>query len=254
MRYAFSLAALIVLAIFALQLQPEQSLAGTAQRLAEGVRPFSSLSAQERAQLRPGTKVTVGKRVTTLGTLRREHKLRLARFAGASSLGKSAGASVKNKRYLVSAATKPKFQNLAVVEPASKYQSAPRDMKDFCNAAQATVCLYYPASTELVVAFGGPADIDPFITDKSVCAAEGGVISAYGCKYTYPLEYTAQFDPGTGPPFAYKSNCDKKYWRVYAIDPHGAVVVKTTLNTKTWILFTTGSSRSTCLVRVWLSK
>jgi hypothetical protein len=78
------------------------------------------------------------------------------------------------------------------------------------------------------------------------------VLIVSGCQYNYPTYYTAQFNPGTGPPFAYKVACDPKYWKIDTIDPHGAVAVETTIPEGQ--NFTTGSSPSTCIVRVWLSQ
>jgi hypothetical protein len=256
-RRALSLAVLIGLAIFASQLRPERSLADTASPAA--TRPIAALSVKERTTLPASTRVTVGKRVTTLGVLRTEHLLALKRFANASSLGKSAGTVVALKGYQVSKKTSANIATIiaglkdtAVIEPASGYSAGGLDMQAFCNAAQATVCLYYPASTTLCQCGGWASVLDPYITDPKICAAENGVLIVSGCQYNYPTYYTAQFNPGTGPPFAYKVACDPKYWKINAIDPHGAVAITTTVPEGQ--NFTTGSSPSTCVVRVWLSQ
>jgi hypothetical protein len=251
----------VILMLATLVLQQQWNVA-----LADSVRAFSSLSAHERAHLPESTKVTLGKVVTTLGTLRAEHMRLHAHFAGASSLGKRAGSALNSERFVVVRGLHVTgLSNVAIIaslstpliEPASGYAAGGLDMQAFCNAAQATICLYYPASTTLCQCGGWASFTDGYVTNASVCADENGVMLVSGCQYNYPTYYTVQFYPGAGSgpgglaPFAYKWHCDPRFWKVTEIDPHGVVAVNTTVPEGQ--NFTTGSSASTCLVRVWLS-
>ena len=150
-----------------------------------------------------------------------------------------------------------------VVEPTHFYGLAAKDMKDFCDAAKATVCLYYPASTTLVNDTYSAVDIDPLITDPALCKSQGG-LSAYevsklfgvpapfqGCQFLYGNRQITQFDPGA-PPYKHLATCDAKYWHVDAYDQKGAVSVSS-VQAKGQT-FTIGVTPATCLVRVWVTK
>ena len=110
-------------------------------------RPIASLTAQERLALPATTEVLVGKRRVTLGVLRAEHQQRLTRNTGAVAGARASTALANAARVLGST---------AVVESPTNYATAARDMREFCDAAQATVCLYFPASTTLFQSGGHP--------------------------------------------------------------------------------------------------
>jgi hypothetical protein len=220
-------------------------------------RPIASLTARERSTLPATTEMLVEKRRVTLGVLRSEHQLRLARSAGSAAAGLRAGAALTPKgaglvRVRGGAAVAQNVtwqQGTPVVEAPATYAGAARDMRIFCDAAQATICLYYPASTTLFLGGGTSDDVDPLITDPALCKAEGSILLAGGCQFAYPNWLIAQFDPGTGSPFAYKAKCDAAYWKVAAVDPHGAVKVLPVQHLGD--TFTTASTPASCIVRVW---
>ncbi|MBV8170711.1 MAG: hypothetical protein JO219_02140 [Candidatus Eremiobacteraeota bacterium] len=217
---------------------------------------ITSLSKQQREQLPASTKVSVGKYVVTLGALRNEHLQRATNISMAAGLGTSAlkllnaGPVYKEVGNLHLSASNliALLQQTPVVEPPGTYSQTALDMQKFCNAAQATVCLYYPPSTTLFQGGGWAENIDPYITDKSVCNSQGGMLLQSGCQYNYNTWYEAQFNPGSG--FASKVDCNSTYWTVTAIDKHGAVVVNSVIPLGT--TFTTGGVAAHCLVRVWV--
>jgi hypothetical protein len=216
----------------------------TAIPAAQTARSMSSLSAQERVQLPAATKVVFQGHTVTLGVLRAQHAALVKRFANASALGRRAGASAN--RALGGARKAALTGYTIVVESASQYATAPQDMKAFCGAAKATVCLYYPAWSTLYHSGTSASELDPFITDPSLCSADGGTSNPTGCQFLYPLEYTAQFNPGTAGPFRHRANCAPN-WLSPVYDPHGAAVVKAT----PWMTETIGPAPAVCVVRVW---
>ena len=226
------------------------------------VRPFSALSADERARLPDSTQVVVGKRRVTLGVLRAEHVGRTNRITAASAAATVAVNALASKTFRNSVAgsiivASPAGGKL-VVEPASAYSGDgygpySSDVRTFCKAAHATLCLYYPSQTTFWLNQGthDSEDNDPFITDASICTSEGGLMISGNCDYIYPAEHTSQFNPGTGPPFTYKADCDPNYWKL-TVDPHGAIVAKAgpkPLSSWNW---STGASPVSCVVSAYI--
>lgn len=219
---------------------------------------FQSLSADQRLHLPDSTKVRVGNYVTTLGQLRLEHRSRMLHIQNAKLAGGTAALGLQNVKpiHFSPSAVNPVVLNPnmfkpggQVIEPPSTYSQTALDMQNFCNAAQATVCLYYPASTTFCQCGGWASDIDPYITDASVCASQGGLLLQSGCQYNYNTWYKAQFNPGSG--FTTQVNCDPNYWIVTTIDNHGAIQVNTTVPEGS--SFATGGSPSTCIIRAYVS-
>src|ERR1700680_3896852 len=156
---------------------------------------FTSLTAQQRLQLPDDTKVSLGKYVTTLGALRTQHRNRRLQISRAAGLGLGALQAVNHATPVrLGVYTGPILQRVGypVIEPAKDYSQNALDMQNFCNAANAAVSLYYPASTTLFQGGGWAENIDPYITDASVCASQGGSMLSWACQYNYNDWYNAQ--------------------------------------------------------------
>jgi hypothetical protein len=225
------------------------------------VRPFSALSVDERARLPDSTQVVVGKRTATLGVLRAEHVRRQSRITAASAAATIAVSALASKAIRNSAAGSIILGSptgTLVVEPAAAYSGDgygpfANDVRTFCKAAHATLCLYYPSQTSFWLNQGthDSEDNDPFITDAGICTSGGGLMIGGNCDYIYPAEHISQFNPGTGAPFTYKADCDPNYWKL-TVDPHGAIVAKAgpkPLSSWNW---STGASPVSCVVSAYL--
>jgi hypothetical protein len=157
---------------------------------------------------------------------------------------------------------------------ASLYPFLATDYVDFCSNAGAGACIYLPPNTTLdyskdndptdtVFAF----DVDPLILDPQVCASGGGHLDYLapdsGCFYPYPINYFANFNPGTQP-LTWAQSCNSP--ASYFIDPKGAVRANYTppetgpgtgstmaYGDVTSALFTTGASPITCVVQIWVT-
>jgi hypothetical protein len=219
---------------------------------------FASLTSQQRTQLPDDTKVSVGKYIVTLGVLRAQHRSRTMHITTAATAGSAASLAVNGSKALHLSVRPAVFSSNVlgnpVIEPAASYSQTALDMQKFCNAAQATVCLYYPASTTLQSYNGMALDLDPYITDASVCASQGGSEGSFGwgsefCQFNYNTWYNAQFNPGSG--FTYKATCDPTYWTITKVDQHGAILVNSAIPANT--LFTTGGNPSSCVIRAWVT-
>jgi hypothetical protein len=132
----------------------------------------------------------------------------------------------------------------------------PKDWLDFCHATSASTCIYLPANTTFIIGsdWGGDpvwaGDGDPLITDKNLCAYDGGYFDEKGlaCSFTYPVSYHGDFKP-TGA-LSTTASCDPP--NTYVIDPKGAVKVAVPYDDTTNVI-TTGCTASTCAVQVWIS-
>jgi len=228
---------------------------------ATAVRPFSSLSADERTRLPDTTWVVVGKRTVTLGVLRAEHVRRTTRIAAASAaaaVAVSALASMVIRNSAAGSIIGGSPTGKLVVEPAAAYSGDmygpySNDVRTFCKAAHATLCLYYASQTSYWFNTGthDSEDNDPFITDASICTSEGGMMINGNCDYIYPAEHTMQFNPGSGPPFTYKAVCDPNYWTL-TVDPHGAIVAKAGPKPQSAWNWSTGTSPVSCVVSAYI--
>jgi hypothetical protein len=224
------------------------------------VRPFTALNADQRAHLPDSTPVIVGKRKATLGVLRAEHLRRAGRTAAANAAGALTvkALSTTVMRNSLSGSILKLLSGGLVVEPAAAYSGDgygpfANDVRAFCKAAQATLCLYYPAQTTFWLNQGthDSEDNDPFITDATICTTEGGTMISGNCDYIYPAEHISQFNPGSGPPFTYQADCDSNYWKL-TVDSHGAIVAKAGPKPLSSWNFSTGASPVSCVVRAYI--
>ena len=135
----------------------------------------------------------------------------------------------------------------------------PRDYRDFCQAAEASACIYLPANTsffpgEYVGNKNTPfvAASDPLIMDANVCAYDGGSLDPqYGCVFYYPMAEVTNFIPNA--PISSNASCDPAAH--YVVDAKGAVQVRFTATAYTNLeAFTTPQAPVTCAVQVWLSQ
>ena len=226
----------------------------TASQTSQGAVPtFASLTADQRNRLPDHTRVSVGKYLVTLGALRAAHQARAMHVASAASAGSAAGQALSSLKGIPvgidpALLGKVSLLGVPVIEPATEFADNALDQQKFCNAAQAAVCLYYPASTTLFQGGGWSSEIDPYITDVSLCKSGGGDPLADGCQYNYDAWHKALFSPGSG--FTYKVACDAKYWNVVTVDKHGAILVHSVIPGGT--TFSTGASPSSCVIRVWV--
>ena len=225
------------------------------------VRPFAALSVDERMRLPDSTPVVVGKRTATLGVLRAEHLRRQSRITAASAAGTIAVSALASKAIRNSVGGPIMLGDPTgrlVVEPASAYSGDgygpySTDVRTFCKAAHATLCLYYPAQTTFWLNQGthDSEDNDPFITDAGICTSGGGLMIGGNCDYIYPAEHVSQFNPGTGAPFTYKADCDPNYWKL-TVDPHGAIVAKAGPKPFSSWNWSTGASAVSCVVSAYI--
>ncbi len=250
-------------------------------------RPISSLTAEERARLPDNTQVTLesGKTVS-LGTLRAEHRARLERFSRAAALGKiaagklsphpaprtqisstgagKAGSSAPPGK-AVGGRTAQVSPNISLPPALVPFQFSasknsgfpvPRDYLDFCQAANASACIYQPANATFKKIVRpeehkSSALEQDFLIDRAICEFDGGQFGAADpaspaardvCNFFYPMEQTTSFKP-TGP-LDTSTVCDPP--AKYIVDPKGAVQV----SIETAV--STGPTPVSCIVQVWI--
>jgi hypothetical protein len=127
----------------------------------------------------------------------------------------------------------------------------PKDYLDFCNAAQPTVCLYFPADVGCHEVSESAICDDWMITDDAICGYNGGrLYTGFGgfCRFAYPLWQRKQFVP-TGPAAAVAS-CDVGH---YKLDQKGAVEAVAPDNYQ-YGWFKLPDSPQSCVVQVRLSR
>ena len=165
-----------------------------------------------------------------------------------------------------------------IAMPQSVLQRFAKDYQDFCTAAQATACLYFPvigtweqSNSASNTQLGAPTQdiVDPLVTDANVCREGGGSEQQDGCHYTYPMIETTNFAPSASTPFVENCPVDPQalswqsapQWVEWAVtvDPHGAASAKYGLNT-TWppwlypgLQGYNGGQPSSCVVQVFQS-
>lgn len=164
-----------------------------------------------------------------------------------SNLGLYAGALLP--RALKTVGTVPIFvYSQPILMTNSMLHNYAKDYQDFCTAARATVCLYFPEifswepnSANPTFENSGESSsdiIDPLITDAQICKAENGKMAREGCHYAYPLKQSQSFTPNPSRPNGYAVNCpvdfdaaSQRYnlpeWSAVA-DSHGAAYVEYT--------------------------
>jgi hypothetical protein len=238
-----------------------QGAAGPAQTPSQGPRPIASLSPAERNQLPDGTQVTLPSgKIVTLGMLRAWHTAHTQAFTAASSMGRTiadklskqtpasgqaagnlnppAGPSGTSRAGTTrSSVDQPPPHQIPVTQVGPVTLVAfqpppgpvPWDYLNFCNAAQATVCLYFPADASCFVTGTTGICDDYMVTDAALCSSFGGTYqpwysngdvpgAAAACRYSYPLLQRRSFAP-TGPA-AVVAVCE---WGHYKFDPKGEV-------------------------------
>jgi hypothetical protein len=227
------------------------SLAGTNAGLAAaptthagGTVLIEHLTTSARATLPDATKIELKPGlIVSLGTLRTQHRDRIARFANATALGTQAhdvlerSALSRSKKHSTSHGPK-----LSLLPMASSDSNAvpwtgvsgshwSPDYVAFCKAAKASICLYVPQSSyglgsTLAPKGGAFTDIDMLITDKGICSDDGGTLYsksgvALGCLFFYPNSFNVQYFVGNPPSAtANTKGCESHSFSV-VIDPHG---------------------------------
>jgi hypothetical protein len=193
----------------------------------QGTLRLELLPLAQRASLPDSAIVTlINGRTATMAQLRQEHTLRMQRFAAARFLGSEWQRKV------------PLNQNSGKSPlPMPPVQFAAKDYTDFCTAAHATACVYFPAGVSSYVAYfptwsftpvpNMVFDFDPLITDAAVCSAGGGnMLNNAGCGYAYPVTVTPNFTPGNYTASATVGCSNAMFSHTY--DPHGAVQIRYT--------------------------
>ena len=207
---------------------PQRPQASAVQ--AQGAQRLELLMAPQRASLPDSAIVALmNGRTASMGQLRQEHDIRMRRFANARALGNTWLQKIPLNKYPGNQGSNKSPLPMPAVQYAAK------DYTDFCTAAHATACLYFPAG---VSSFGpySPGwgaspppvvfDFDPLITDTAVCSAGGGYMlqNNQGCGYAYPIVVTPNFTPGNYSTPATGGCSNAIFSETY--DPHGAVQIK----------------------------
>jgi hypothetical protein len=257
---------------------------------APAARTVASLTATELVTLPDATpiKLNAGQTVS-LGILRSQHQLRLQRFAMAASLGSGlvkAGprtlvveyeegnpdrpivvGSVYNATAPRTKTAVPSALNKSLLVPmdfsATRFGvpgPLPADFVAFCKAATVTACLYFPSGVPLAFGSSAAVDTDPLVIDKGLCSTEGGVESASGCAYSYPLKYSVNFNPGRPAAHGYNVmqsvNCPSPFSDT--VDPKsGAVSLSYKMSGSPQQLFVgppTFSALQSCVVSVYIDR
>jgi hypothetical protein len=146
-----------------------------------------------------------------------------------------------------------------------KNDPLPVDYVAFCNAAQASACIYLPPNTTFAYPGSGnplqgfqsinqtlhgnvdsfALDIDPLITDAGACNSLGGTLMDEGCRFVYFTIQETKFKPSGTPSTA--ASCDPGSYSIDlkqgTIDANYAVAEPA---------FATGATPVTCVVQVWL--
>jgi hypothetical protein len=229
--------------------QPPQAMAVPAQRAVR----LELLTTAQRASLPNAAIVTLlSGRTATMGQVRQEHDMRMQRFANARVWGSASQKIPVRQNPANQGSNKSPLQMPPV-------QYAAKDYTDFCIAAQATACLYFPAGVSSYIAnplggWGAPTlplvfDIDPLITEGAVCSAGGGNLlqNNAGCAYAYPVLVTPNFTPGNYTASATSGCSNGMFSETY--DPHGAVQI-TYINGPPIVTTTTTQPGLVCIVRV----
>ena len=197
---------------------------------AQGAARLELLTSVQRANLPDAVIVTlINGRTATMAQFRQEHNIRMQRFANARALGSASMQRIPINQKPLNVGSKSPL-------PMPPVPYAAKDYTDFCTAAQATACLYFPAgvsSYAIYAPFGVSSlpyvfDFDPLITDSGVCSAGGGILlqSNQGCAYPYPAIVTPNFTPGNYTAPATAGCRNGMFSETY--DPHGAVQIQYT--------------------------
>jgi hypothetical protein len=228
---------------------------------------LGSIPLAQRLTLPPSTMVRLADgRIVSIATLMAEHTARLQRFGNARSLA----TRLQLSHPFVIGSQKLRFTGGT---PASAPAPAPSasaagaglplvkrtfnsirwagDYNAFCNAAQATACLYYPAGVPLEINNGAVSDAD-YLVGQTTCTEEGGQAFSggapsvyWGCLFIYPLSDQYSFFPGVPSNMQVVQACPAPF--VADIDPHGAIALSSTMTT---IHFTPSATMS-CVVQAY---
>jgi hypothetical protein len=231
---------------------------------AQATKLLGSIPLAQRLTLPPSTVVRLADgRIVTIGSLLTEHAARLQRFANARSLGTglhlsrpfALGSQVLHFTGGTAAAPAPSAgpsaAGLRLVKRTFSAINFAGDYNAFCNAAQATACLYYPAGVPLEINNGAVSDAD-YLIAQTPCTQEGGEsfsggtpLTYWGCLFIYPLSDGFSFFPGVPSNMQVIQACPAPFKA--DIDPHGAVTVASTISTTTF----TPSATMSCVVQAY---
>ncbi|HEY6306084.1 MAG TPA: hypothetical protein VI488_06440 [Candidatus Angelobacter sp.] len=270
-------------------LSPPRSVGGAAPR------SIASLTVQERMRLpdNTGIKLKSG-RIATLGKLRAEHRARMENFSRAAVLGRAVVGKLTNAppvagRAVAGTLTKapPEVSGGGAHRPNTKdpptksalstsaapstamsifpvampdmtkvlYGPIPQDYLNFCQAANASTCVYLPANTTFD-AYQFPSwhatfavTEDPLIVDPGACLSDGGrwVSDYLVCDFYYPVSELLNYKSWPGVS-SQKADCSGQGF-TYTVDPRGAIQIDGHVQDS--ITFVTGSSARTCVIQVW---
>jgi len=180
----------------------------------------------------------------------------------------TAAPSVKNAGKVAVSASTAVSGNLFLV-PRQQYPGVPIpfDYLAFCNAAQASSCIYLPPSANFVNAkylpslsevfpnfWGKPdgfiPDVDPLLTDPALCQGLGGVWmnDVQACTFMYFVVQQTTFKP-TGTP-ASAASCNPE--TDYHVDPKLGTIKAEFPLPAYFDVFQTDAAPVTCVVQEWL--
>ena len=238
---------LLTLLAFALLAGTNVGLAATATNHAGNAILIEHLSASARAKLPNATKIELKPGLTvSLGTLRAQHRNRIARFANAAKLGTQAHEALERADSPHSKHTTSHGPKLTLLPMASSDSNAvpwtgvsgshwAPDYAAFCKAAKASICLYVPQSSYGLGSTLAPkgvafTDIDMLITDKGICSEDGGTLYsksgvALGCLFFYPNSFNVQYFVGNPPSATTNTKGCESHSFSAVIDPHGGAEV-----------------------------
>jgi hypothetical protein len=143
----------------------------------------------------------------------------------------------------------------------------PRDYLAFCNAAQASACIYLPPNANFVNfkylpnlaqaipdITGNPdrvmADVDVLMTDQPLCRNLGGMWSsdAQACAFIYFIVQQTTFKPAGKPASAVSCNGQTDY----RLDPKRGTILAEWPPPPYYDSFQTDATPITCVVQVWM--
>jgi hypothetical protein len=209
--------------------------------------PIAQLSVSARTTLPDATMIELKPGLNvSLGTLRAQHRNRMARFAAATQLGNQAYAVAMSADESKAKRTTHHGPKLTLLPIASATWNAvpwtgvpgshwAPDYTAFCKAAKASICLYVPQASYALGATLAPAggaftDIDMLITDKGICSDEGGTLYSkggvvLGCLFFYPNGFNVQYFAGNPPSATANTKACSSKGFTKVIDPHGGAAI-----------------------------
>jgi len=221
------------------------------------VRDLRLLSESELHSLPGSTQVSVAGKIYALGLLREVHAALEASRAHAAALGAASRAHVRIHAFKPTGPGGASSSTLTKLSPTSGPSAAPSsasgpivvpinpqmtsaiagtryptDYLSYCEAANASVCIYVPSVPNSAFGPGGATVTDALISNPSVCTQTGGTMTPGGCKYTYPVSQVVQFVPPTKGFNTTSADTCGDFWlgsgHIFntTVDPHGAVAIQ----------------------------